>query len=209
MLSMLPTNASFSAEGSHTWSRGPIIFRRFHRLQQMVRTSNIWIWLRWIIFLGFWARCLAIDLFMSCSSKGVSRYHLTANDGLLVSLPGTGMCTFTNVCQNMTTLCVLGYIFCLETKNTWARDDPAILVLIGACLCGMLHVLSLSIYIEIYWISSFCYCLGCCLLVQCSGDTESRTFHDFSRFPCVWGCNCHSAMVIIHKFSHVYQLTIA
>lgn len=25
----------------------------------------------------------------------------------------------------------------LETKNTWARDDPAILVLIGACLCGM------------------------------------------------------------------------
>lgn len=23
-----------------------------------------------------------------------------------------------------------------ETKNTWARDDPAILVLIAACLCG-------------------------------------------------------------------------
>lgn len=25
---------------------------------------------------------------------------------------------------------------CTETKNTWARDDPAILVLIAACLCG-------------------------------------------------------------------------
>lgn len=24
----------------------------------------------------------------------------------------------------------------IETKNTWARDDPAILVLIAACLCG-------------------------------------------------------------------------
>ena len=24
----------------------------------------------------------------------------------------------------------------LETKNTWARDDPAILVLIAACLTG-------------------------------------------------------------------------
>lgn len=34
---------------------------------------------------------------------------------------------------------LLGYMFCLETKNTWARDDPAILVLIGACLCGMLR----------------------------------------------------------------------
>ena len=31
-------------------------------------------------------------------------------------------------------------MFYLETKNTWARDDPAILVLIGACLCGMFHV---------------------------------------------------------------------
>jgi hypothetical protein len=35
---------------------------------------------------------------------------------------------------------LLGYILFLETKNTWARDDPAILVLIGACLCGMLRV---------------------------------------------------------------------
>ena len=35
---------------------------------------------------------------------------------------------------------ILGHMFCLETKNTWARDDPAILVLIGACLCGMFRV---------------------------------------------------------------------
>jgi len=24
----------------------------------------------------------------------------------------------------------------VETKNTWARDDPAILILLSACLCG-------------------------------------------------------------------------
>ena len=36
---------------------------------------------------------------------------------------------------------------CLETKNTWARDDPAILVLIGACLCGMFRIyIFLSLY---------------------------------------------------------------
>ena len=28
----------------------------------------------------------------------------------------------------------------LETKNTWSRDDPAILVLIGACLCGEWYI---------------------------------------------------------------------
>ena len=31
-----------------------------------------------------------------------------------------------------------------ETKNTWARDDPAILILIAACLTGTCLVLPLA-----------------------------------------------------------------
>lgn len=31
-----------------------------------------------------------------------------------------------------------------ETKNTWARDDPAILILLFGCLFGMRHCLSFS-----------------------------------------------------------------
>jgi len=81
---MLPTNASFSAEGGHTWSRGPIIFRRFHRLQQMDFELAAW----QLTYL-----CLAPR----------------------------------RVYRNV--------YFHKQTKNTWARDDPAILVLIGACLC--------------------------------------------------------------------------
>lgn len=37
-------------------------------------------------------------------------------------------------------------MICLETKNTWSRDDPAILVLIGACLCGMFYTFGLDVY---------------------------------------------------------------
>ena len=51
------------------------------------------------------------------------------------------MSKYNDVCD------LLDDIFCLETKNTWARDDPAILVLIGACLCGMFHDFS-SLYIS-------------------------------------------------------------
>lgn len=57
------------------------------------------------------------------------------------------MCTFTSVCQISTTFCLPAHICCLETKNTWARDDPAILVLIGACLCGTFHIFQ-SLYVS-------------------------------------------------------------
>ena len=41
-------------------------------------TCNVRILTEVIYFLGFRTRCLAIDLFMPCSTKGVSRCHLTS-----------------------------------------------------------------------------------------------------------------------------------
>ncbi|KAF8156847.1 UNC-50 [Crassisporium funariophilum] len=89
---MLPTNASYSTEDGHmsTSSRTsasirlPVIFRRFHRLQQMDFELAAW----QLTYL-----CLAPR----------------------------------RVYRNV--------YFHKQTKNTWARDDPAILVLIAACLC--------------------------------------------------------------------------
>jgi len=85
---MLPTNASYSLEGGSSSSgrtlRLPVIFRRFHRLQQMDFELAAW----QLTYL-----CLAPR----------------------------------RVYRNV--------YFHKQTKNTWARDDPAILVLIGACLC--------------------------------------------------------------------------
>ena len=91
---------------------------------------------------GNWLICVL--LLEGCKSLSLDQ---SLKDSLMAFLPGTGMCTFTNVCQNIITLWVLEHIFCLETKNTWARDDPAILVLIGACLCGMFRVFS-CLYIQ-------------------------------------------------------------
>ncbi|KIM42215.1 hypothetical protein M413DRAFT_444663 [Hebeloma cylindrosporum] len=88
---ILPMNASYSPEDGLPSSgrtssslRLPVIFRRFHRLQQMDFELAAW----QLTYL-----CLAPR----------------------------------RVYRNV--------YFHKQTKNTWARDDPAILVLIGACLC--------------------------------------------------------------------------
>jgi len=56
------------------------------------------------------------------------------------------MYTFTNVWPKHDIVFVFLLMSSQETKNTWARDDPAILVLIGACLCGMFHIFDLGVY---------------------------------------------------------------
>lgn len=148
---------------------------------------------------------MAIDLSMSCSPKGVSRYHLISlTDGLLASLPGTGMCTFINVCRNMTTFL---FLYSLprnkEYMGTRWPSDPC-----SHWSMPMRYVACLSIFlcIELFCASSLCYCLGRCLFVQCPGDTEYCASHDFPRFPCVWRCHCHHTMVSNREISHVYQL---
>ena len=50
---------------------------------------------------------------------------------------GIAMSISISVCFSKVIAASNAYGLPLETKNTWARDDPAILVLIGACLCGM------------------------------------------------------------------------
>ena len=93
---------------------------------------------------------MAIDLFMSVSPKGVSRYHLTSlNKRWFIWYSSR----YRNVyfhkrMQEYDQVPVLpAYMSCLETKNTWARDDPAILVLIGACLCGMFRIYIFFIFV--------------------------------------------------------------
>lgn len=87
---VLPTSTSFSPEDgnmstrTNTSFRVPVIFKRFHRFQQMDFELAAW----QLTYL-----CLAPR----------------------------------RVYRNV--------YFHKQTKNTWSRDDPAILVLIGACLC--------------------------------------------------------------------------
>lgn len=56
---------------------------------------------------------------------------------LLTALLDTAMFTSINVWLPTSLLFMLDVTYTLlETKNTWARDDPAILVLLAACLFG-------------------------------------------------------------------------
>lgn len=49
------------------------------------------------------------------------------------------MCTTTNVRQYITPWSEADVYCAIETKNTWARDDPAILILLFASLSGEVH----------------------------------------------------------------------
>lgn len=49
---------------------------------------------------------------------------------------GIGTSIFTNVSSDKSPGIILKISF-VETKNTWARDDPAIIILIAACLFGL------------------------------------------------------------------------
>jgi len=80
-----------------------------------------------------------------------------------------------------------------ETKNTWARDDPAILVLIAACLTGTPQVLCSSSPSTNY--SSCCPCMGDCVQSRPVGNSQPCFVHDSTRFLVVWNHRCDSPMV--------------
>ena len=67
---------------------------------------------------------------------------------------------------------------------------------------------SILMCVELFCASSLCYSLGRCLLVQDLGDTQYCTSYDSPRFPYVWGCHCHPALVDNHHIFHVYELSI-
>lgn len=80
---------------------------------------------------------MAVDILVSCSSESV-RFAAEYTQGeRLIAMLGIAMSISISVCLSNVIPVFHAYILPLETKNTWARDDPAILVLIGACLCGM------------------------------------------------------------------------
>jgi UNC-50 family len=49
---------------------------------------------------------------------------------------GIGMCTSINVCISSAPVLLHTTHTHVETKNTWARDDPAILILIAGGMLG-------------------------------------------------------------------------
>ena len=104
------------------------------------------------------------------------------------------MCTSTNVRHDLDMFSVIDLTndtrYFIETKNTWARDDPAILVLIAACLSGVYRLVFWYpcpvVNIKIY---SGRYRVGCRLLIQPNRNAESRGLHDIEGLPTV-GCDC-------------------
>lgn len=80
----------------------------------------------------------------------------------------------------------------LETKNTWARDDPAILVLIAACLTGTTWVPCPCSHITI---PSCCHCLGNCIQNWSMGNSQPCFVYDLTRFLIVWNHHCDNPMV--------------
>jgi hypothetical protein len=116
----------------------PLIFRRLHRFQQMacglitIRPASDTTCAMFQDFeLAAWQLtylCLApkrvyVDLYYPFSEPWTDPNQ------------DTGMCIFTNVSiyRYFNAISLTGGI---ETKNTWARDDPAILILLSACLCS-------------------------------------------------------------------------
>jgi len=61
--------------------------------------------------------------------------YCSRNDPWIDSSVDTGMSTSTSVGGHRD-LNATKLTNSTETKNTWARDDPAILILLSACLCG-------------------------------------------------------------------------
>lgn len=72
-----------------------------------------------------------------------------------------------------------------ETKNTWARDDPAILVLIGACLVGSWSVSNVKCICFISRFYSVCYRMVHSMVLFAMGSHPVRSLHDLPRLsPC-------------------------
>lgn len=94
----------------------------------------------------------------------------------------------------------------IETKNTWARDDPAILILLSACLCGEWGV-------NIPMASCPDDLLSCGrglvggVFLQFSRLSQTCTTHDIARFPSRGhGCSHH---ILVSSFLHGMRATLS
>ena len=94
----------------------------------------------------------------------------------------------------------------VETKNTWARDDPAILILIAACLTGMYQAFKPLLYVLI-WQVSVRGCLVSRIFVwPTTGHTTSPP-DDLPRLSIGWySCSDYSVVCLylnqMHPVSH-------
>lgn len=135
-------NGSASTRSHSVSNRIPVIFRRLGRFQQMVSVQafrcSIGVTLMSLLEVGLWASCMAVDVPMSIPKKSVSIFvSITYITCIFTPRAVTEMSIFINVRCLSWHEETWPYLIFTETKNTWARDDPAILILIGACLCGM------------------------------------------------------------------------
>lgn len=82
---------------------------------------------------------MADDLLVHRTSESVSaRRTFAPAPADLLPLAGTGTCIITSVSSGEDTTALSGADLSrfVETKNVWARDDPAMLLLISGCLSG-------------------------------------------------------------------------
>lgn len=87
------------------------------------------------------------------------------------------------------------YVTNAETKNTWARDDPAILVLISACLCGA-RVSWWFLINQSQCLHSICNSLGGSILLWDRGHLSTSSDDDFAGLLPFGIDYCHSYLVL-------------
>lgn len=106
--------------------------------------------------------------------------------------------------RTLHSLCLSHVFICwLETKNTWARDDPAILILIAGCLCGtsQLIIPSSSIVQAGHSIS---HSMVRGILIFATTSREASTLYDSARFSASWSRHSDNPLVCHdHVFSHI------
>ena len=140
-MALLPTTAGTPQNGSSSrapqsvTNRLPVIFRRLFKFQQMVHHGLIHFFRLSDIWLGFRSCCLATNLPMHRTKESV-RLLSSILCPVLTHYEDIGMC----ISISVRTMFLFAAFYKAhkneETKNTWARDDPAILILIAGGMFG-------------------------------------------------------------------------
>ena len=132
-----------------------------------------------------------------CVCLGCSSQQPRANLDLDI---GTSITTSVG---NFLHLSVIKLTIGVETKNTWARDDPAILVLLSACLCGEWG-LKIAMASGPYILFSCSRGLVGGVFLRYSRLFQTRTTHDPTRFLSRGYGRSHHVLV---SFSYSMHLT--
>lgn len=95
----------------------------------------------------------------------------------------------------------------IETKNTWARDDPAILILLSACLCGGWDVNTAIASCPEDLFSCSCGLVRG-IFLRFSGLLQTRTAHDPAGFSSRGYDRSHNILVSPSQYDRPVELNI-